>query len=145
MSIFEKYVQKQREYMMCVGQIDEQGNVLKKVNYLNLIYEEFQELLESEKPIDTLDAICDILVCVCGSEIMGQGKFNDKLFYTFIVQIPVDALDEVFANNFARVQKDENGKAVLEPEFLENGTRNPKAFKVVKIKDFPKPNLEQFI
>ena len=55
------------------------------------------------------------------------------------------ALHTVLDNNYARAKKDENGDFVLQPEFLENGEKNPDAFKVVKIKDFPKPDLTQFI
>lgn len=55
------------------------------------------------------------------------------------------ALHAVLDNNYARAKKDENGDFILQPEFLENGEKNPDAFKVVKIKDFPKPNLTQFI
>jgi len=55
------------------------------------------------------------------------------------------ALHAVLDNNYARAKKDENGDFVLQPEFLENGDKNPDAFKIVKIKDFPKPNLKPFI
>lgn len=56
-----------------------------------------------------------------------------------------DALHTVLDNNYARAKKDENGDFILQAEFLENGERNPDAFKVVKIKDFPKPDLTKFI
>jgi hypothetical protein len=55
------------------------------------------------------------------------------------------ALHTVLDNNYARAKKDENENFVLQHEFLDNGGKNPNAFKVVKIKEFPKPNLTQFI
>lgn len=55
------------------------------------------------------------------------------------------ALHTVLDNNYARAKKDENGDFVLQPEFLENGEKNPDAFKVVKIPNFPKPDLSKFI
>jgi hypothetical protein len=46
------------------------------------------------------------------------------------------ALLEVFRNNFARLQFDENGNVLKQPEFLPDGNKNPDAGKVIK-----KPNL----
>jgi hypothetical protein len=53
------------------------------------------------------------------------------------------ALHAVLDNNYARVKKDNNGDFVLQPEFLENGEKNPDAFKVVKI-DFNSQSFSCF-
>lgn len=54
-----------------------------------------------------------------------------------------DALLEVFRINFERLQFDKNGNVLKQPEFLEDGSKNPNAGKVIK-KDL-KPNLKPFL
>jgi len=54
------------------------------------------------------------------------------------------ALLEVFRNNFARLQFDENGNVLKQPEFLADGSKNPDAGKVVK-KPNLNPDLKQFL
>lgn len=67
-------------------------------------------------------------------------KVSEFKQYNFNIE---GAFNAVMENNLARIKTDENGKVMLEPEFLENGSKNPNCGKVMKI-DI-KPNLEQFI
>jgi hypothetical protein len=53
------------------------------------------------------------------------------------------ALLEVFRNNFARLQFDENGNVLKQLEFLADGSKNPDAGKVIK-KDL-NPDLRPFL
>jgi hypothetical protein len=53
------------------------------------------------------------------------------------------ALLAVFRNNFARLQFDENGNVLKQPEFLPDGSKNPDAGKVIK-KDL-NPDLRPFL
>lgn len=54
------------------------------------------------------------------------------------------ALLEVFRNNFARLQFDENGNVLKQPEFLADGSKNPDAGKVIKKLNL-NPDLRPFL
>ena len=147
-------IERQRHYMQLTGQIDANGNMLINVNYIELLREEYNEFMQAREVNDKLqmaDALCDILVCQAGVNI----QFNCNVYFKDAEEIAgyidlqsrefdfIGGLNEVFDNNLARLQFDENGKVILDMrEFLEDGTRNPK-FGKVKKKDIS-PNLEQF-
>jgi len=147
-------IERQRHYMQLTGQIDASGKMLINVNYIELLIEEYNEFLQARDVNDRLemaDALCDILVCQAGANI----QFNCNIYFKDAEEIAgyislqlmefdfISGLNEVFDNNLARLQFDENGKVILDMrEFLEDGTKNPK-FGKVKKKDIS-PNLEQF-
>ena len=146
--------ERQRKYMELTGQIDASGKMIIDVNYVEFVKEEFNEFRQAREEGDYLgmaDALCDILVCQAGVNI----QFNCNVYFKDAEEIAgyidlqsrefdfIGGLNEVFDNNLARLQFDENGKVILDMrEFLEDGTRNPK-FGKVKKKDIS-PNLEQF-
>jgi len=149
-------IERQRHYMQLTGQIDANGKMLINVDYIELLREEYNEFMQARDINDRLemaDALCDILVCQAGANI----QFNCNIYlgyaaevYDIVQSMEDDAkfdvesgLNEVFDNNLARLQFDENGKVILDMrELLEDGTKNPK-FGKVKKKDIS-PNLEQF-
>lgn len=149
-------IERQRHYMQLTGQIDANGKMLIDVNYIELIKEEFNEFMQARDAYDYLGmayALCDILVCQAGVDI--QLDCNCNIWFVHPDHIEgeiglmsrrfdfVGGLNEVFDNNLAGLQFDENGKVILDMrEFLEDGVRNPK-FGKVKKKDIS-PNLEQF-
>ncbi len=146
--------ERQRKYMELTGQIDASGKMLINVNYIELLREEYNEFMQARDINDRLqmaDALCDILVCQAGVNI----QFNCNVYFKDAEEIAgyidlqsmefdfIGGLNEVFDNNIARLQFDENGKVILDmQEFLEDGTKNPK-FGKVKKKDIS-PNLQQF-
>ncbi len=148
--------ERQRKYMELTGQIDANGKMLIDVNYIEFVKEEFNEFNQAREVDDYLgmaDALCDILVCQAGVDI--QLDCNCDVWFVHPAHIEgeiglmsrrfdfVGGLNEVFDNNLARLQFDENGKVILDmQEFLEDGTKNPK-FGKVKKKDIS-PNLQQF-
>jgi len=148
--------ERQRYYMELTGQIDKSGKMLVNVNYDELLKEEFIEYIEAREVNDRLemvDALCDIIVCQAGAEIQHNRTCNFYFEHKGDISRYIDlqsnefdfvgGLNEVFDNNLARLQYDENGKVILDMrEFLEDGTKNPK-FGKVKKKDIT-PNLKQF-
>jgi hypothetical protein len=149
-------LERQKHYMQLTGQLDQNGKMLVNVNYIELLKEEYGEYMKATKAMDKLemaDALCDILVCEAGVKI----QYNCNVYlgyatevYDIVQSMEDDAkfdvesgLNEVFDNNLARLQYDENGKVILDTrEFLDDGTKNPK-FGKVKKKDIT-PNLKQF-
>ncbi len=147
-------LKRQRHYMELTGQIDKNGKMLVNVNYVELLKEEYNEYMKATKAMDKLemaDALCDILVCDAGVKI----QYDCNVYFVRHTEIEEmvefvncefdveGGLNEVFDNNLARLQYDENGKVILDMiEFLEDGTKNPK-FGKVKKKDIT-PNLKQF-
>ena len=146
-------LKRQRYYMELTGQIDKNGKMLVNVNYVELLKEEYNEFMKARDVndrIEMVDALCDIIVCQAGvniqrnctyfideEKILGYISSHDREFDF------VGGLNEVFDNNLARLQYDENGNVILDMrEFLEDGTKNPK-FGKVKKKDIT-PNLQQF-
>lgn len=148
--------ERQRKYMELTGQIDANGKMLIDVNYIEFVKEEFNEFNQAREANDMLemaDALCDILVCQAGVDIQLDCNCNVWFIHPDHIEGEIDlmskrfdfvgGLNEVFDNNLARLQFDENGKVILDmQEFLEDGTKNPK-FGKVKKKDIS-PNLEQF-
>ena len=148
--------ERQRKYMELTGQIDANGKMLIDVNYIELLHEEYNEFVQARDINDRLemaDALCDILVCKAGVSIQFNCNCGVSLkdadeiaVYKCMQSMDFDfigGLNEVFDNNLARLQFDENGKVILDmQEFLEDGTKNPK-FGKVKKKDIS-PNLQQF-
>jgi hypothetical protein len=168
--------QRQKAYMQIAGQINEHGGVLVPTDYVHFTKTEIAEFFTAyvkDDKTETLDALCDIMVCALGVIVMKGGeevkpfirhsKQNELI--RNIVHFPINgdhslsrmhnlinnvyslstlnynfnfdkALLEVFRNNFARLQFDENGNVLKQPEFLPDGSKNPDAGKVIK-----KPNL----
>jgi hypothetical protein len=149
-------LERQRHYMELTGQIDKSGKMLVNVNYVELLKEEYNEFMKARDVNDRLemvDALCDIIVCQAGVNI--QLNCNCNVYFEDETEICghisshddefdfMAGLNEVFDNNLARLQYDENGNVILDMrEFLEDGTKNPK-FGKVKKKDIT-PNLKQF-
>jgi NTP pyrophosphatase (non-canonical NTP hydrolase) len=134
LSIVQTQYQQQHQYMKFVGQVNAEGQYIGKADYINFIEEEFKELLEAVKnndKVETLDALVDLLVVINGAAIQ----------YGFDIE---SAYNEVIRNNFNRIKKDDKGNAVLQPDYLPDGSKNPKAGKVIKAFD-SKPDLEKFI
>jgi len=147
-------LERQKHYMQLTGQIDQNGKMLVNVNYVELLKEEYNEYMKATKAMDKLemaDALCDILVCDAGVKI----QYDLNVYFVRHTEIKEmvefvncefdieGGLNEVFDNNLARLQYDENGKVILDMrEFLDDGTKNPK-FGKVKKKDIT-PNLQQF-
>jgi hypothetical protein len=166
----------QKAYIQIAGQMNEYGGVLMPTDYIHFtkteIAEFFTAYIKHDK-LETLDALCDIMVCALGIFIMEGCKEQKPLIrhskqnalIRNIVNFPINgdytlarthnlmtsvyslsllhfnfnfngALLEVFRNNFARLQFDENGNVLKQPEFLPDGSKNPDAGKVIK-----KPNL----
>jgi hypothetical protein len=146
-------LERQRHYMELTGQIDKNGKMLVNVNYVELLKEEYNEFIKARDVNDRLemvDALCDIIVCQAGVNIQlnctyfkDEEKIFEYISYNDCEFDFVGGLNEVFDNNLARLQYDENGKVILDMrEFLDDGTKNPK-FGKVKKKDIT-PNLQQF-
>jgi len=147
-------LKRQRHYMELTGQIDKNGKMLVDVNYLELLKEEYNEYVqarEANNRLEMADALCDVLVCQAGVKLTIQYssyfvKHTEVREMVEFINCEFDiegGLNEVFDNNLARLQYDENGKVILDMrEFLEDGTKNPK-FGKVKKKDIT-PNLKQF-
>ena len=149
-------LERQRHYMQLTGQLDANSKMLVNVNYVELVKEEYNEFMKARDANDRLemvDALCDILVCQAGVNIQLNCNCNiwfihpDEIYGHIDLQSGkfdfIAGLNEVFNNNLARLQYDENGKVILDMrEFLDDGTKNPK-FGKVKKKDIT-PNLSQF-
>jgi len=147
-------LERQKHYMQLTGQLDQNGKMLVNVNYIELLKEEYGEYMKATKAMDKLemaDALCDILVCEAGVKI----QYDCNMYFVRHTEVKEmveflncefdieGALNEVFDNNLARLQYDENGKVILDMrECLDDGTKNPK-FGKVKKKDIT-PNLQQF-
>jgi len=99
----------QRKFMQASGQTTDEFNAPQYQMYCNLIREEFDELCDSDNPVDDLDALIDILVVTVGA--------------LHSLGVDVDgAWKEVMRSNFdkvdartGRVTKREDGK-ILKPE-----------------------------
>jgi predicted HAD superfamily Cof-like phosphohydrolase len=111
----------QRKFMRACGQTTDESNDQQFAMYLDLIREEYQELLEatqSKDRVETLDALIDILVVTAGA------------IHSFGVDGP-GAWKEVMRSNFAKidphtgkVRRRDDGKILKpngwEPPRLEN-------------------------
>lgn len=80
--------QRQFEYMLRVGQIDKDGNMVESIekqpDYLYFIkseIKEFQEAFIKQNKIEMLDALADILVCTLGVAIKYKLDIQDKLIF----------------------------------------------------------------
>ena len=110
-----------------------------------------EEFIVEFEVYETLNAIKDVLCEFAINTI--EGYENDYELSNLINKIYSlanyyhfnfnGALLEVFRINFERLQFDKNGNVLKQPEFLEDGSKNPNAGKVIK-KDL-KPNLKPFL
>ena len=103
-----------------------------------LFDEELKEFLESETDVEKLDAICDMYYIAIGTTLE-LGAYGNQFFVIdyykrrtwFNDELIMDAFEEVHRSNMSKL---ENGKAI----FRKDG-------KILKGKNYFKPNLKQFI